>query len=194
MKMKMFENENVGLYRDDGLGVFWKLSGPEIERTRIAIVRVFREWGLSITTKGKLKVVYFLDAELNSVNAIYQSYRKPNDNPTYININSNHPPSIKKQIPKSVSQKKFQIVIQTKKSLTTARTWSDALKKCEKPAFVSETSSDPYVNEKSRRKIIWFNPPCSINIKNNICKTFSSLLHKHFPLRIHSTKYLIETQ
>ena len=55
----VFENENVGLYRDGGLGIFRNLSGPEIARTRRAIVRVFELCGLSITTKANLKVVNF---------------------------------------------------------------------------------------------------------------------------------------
>ena len=41
----VFENENVDLYRDDGLGIFRNLSGPEVERKRKAIVRVFKECG-----------------------------------------------------------------------------------------------------------------------------------------------------
>ena len=57
----VFENENFGLYRDDGLGTFRNLSGPEIKRKRKANVCVFKECGLSITTKANLKVVNFLD-------------------------------------------------------------------------------------------------------------------------------------
>ena len=96
----VFENENVGLYRDNGLG-----PGPEIERKRKAIVRAFKEFGLSITSKVNLKVVNFLDIQLDLVNGTYRPYRKPNDSPMYIDINSNHPPSIKKQIPKSISKR-----------------------------------------------------------------------------------------
>ena len=31
-----------------------------------------------------------------------------------------------------------------------------------------------------QRKIIWFNPPCSVNVETNIGKTFLKLLDKHF--------------
>ena len=31
-----------------------------------------------------------------------------------------------------------------------------------------------------QRKIIWFNPPYSVNVKTNIGKTFLKLLDKHF--------------
>ena len=53
----VFENENVDRYRDDELGIFRNHSGPEIERKRKAIVRVYKESGLSRTTKANLKIV-----------------------------------------------------------------------------------------------------------------------------------------
>ena len=31
------------------------------------------------------------------------------------------------------------------------------------------------------RKFIWFNPPCSLNVKKNIGKVFLNLVRKHFP-------------
>ena len=34
---------------------------------------------------------------------------------------------------------------------------------------------------KRKRAIIWYNPPCSMNVKTNIVETFSKLLQKHFP-------------
>ena len=36
-------------------------------------------------------------------------------------------------------------------------------------------------NVKEKRNVIWFNPPCSKNVKTNIGKTFLQLLSKHFP-------------
>ena len=31
------------------------------------------------------------------------------------------------------------------------------------------------------RKVIWFNPPYSLNVKTNISKVFLKLVRKHFP-------------
>ena len=65
----VFETQNdVGLYRDDCLGVFWNLSGPEIERVRKEIITISKECGLSLTTKTSLKVVQFLEIELDLIN------------------------------------------------------------------------------------------------------------------------------
>ena len=102
----VFETQNdVGLYKDGGLGIFRNLSGPEIERVRKEIITIFKECGLSLTTKTNLKVVQFLDIELDLINNTYRPYKKPYDNPMYINVKSNHPLSIIKQIPPSINRR-----------------------------------------------------------------------------------------
>ena len=67
----VFENENVGLSRDNGVQIFRNLSGPEIERKRKAILRVFKECGLSTTTRANLKVGNFLNIQLGLINGTY---------------------------------------------------------------------------------------------------------------------------
>ena len=42
----MKEQNNVGLYRDDGLGI---LSRHNIERKKKEIIKIFKNFGLSIT-------------------------------------------------------------------------------------------------------------------------------------------------
>ena len=79
--------ENMELYRDDGLGIFKNRSGPEVERKKKELVKIFKNNGLSITAD-------FLDITFDLVKESYQPYKKPNDDPLYINIKSNHPPSI----------------------------------------------------------------------------------------------------
>ena len=56
--------------RDDGLGILRKLSGPQIERVRKEIIKTFKECRLSITTRTSLKVILFLDIELDLINLI----------------------------------------------------------------------------------------------------------------------------
>ena len=84
-------NGNVGLYRDDGLGIIWNLSGPNIDQRRKKIIQIFKECGLPITIKTNLKTVDFLDIRLDPQNNTIQPHRKPNNNPVYINKQSNHP-------------------------------------------------------------------------------------------------------
>ena len=40
------DKNNIGLYRDDGLGILNNLSGPEMERTRKDITKIFQDCGV----------------------------------------------------------------------------------------------------------------------------------------------------
>ena len=98
--------QNVGLYRDDGLACLHKISGPASDKIRKDMIRTFREnFGLKITITTNLKTVNFLDVTFNLCTGKYQPLNKPNDTPTYINVNSNHPPNIIKALPNSISQR-----------------------------------------------------------------------------------------
>ena len=84
----ILDNDLVVLYRDNGLAIVRNLSSPEIERKRKAIIKLFKECGLNITIQTNLKVVNFLDIEMNLDTGIYQSYRKPDNMPAHINKKS----------------------------------------------------------------------------------------------------------
>ena len=72
----VFENQNdVGLYRDDGLGILQHLSGLQVERVRKEIIKIFKECGLSIRIKTNLKIVQFRDIELDVINNTYRPYK-----------------------------------------------------------------------------------------------------------------------
>ena len=46
-----------------------------------------------------------MDVTFNICTGKYQPYKKPNDTPTYINVNSNHPPNIIKALPNNISKR-----------------------------------------------------------------------------------------
>ena len=95
--------EIMGLYRDDGLGIFKNMSGPEVERKKKELAKIFKNNELSIIVKTSLKTVDSLDIYFDLVKEIYQPYKKPDDDPLYFNKKSNHPLSILQQLPKSIS-------------------------------------------------------------------------------------------
>ena len=39
----------------------------------------------------------------------------------------------------------------------------------------------PFKRQTRKRKIIWFNPPYSANVKTNVGKIFTRVVDKHFP-------------
>ena len=81
------------------------MSKTEIERLKKRIVKMFKDCGLSTTVECNLKSVDFLDITFDLVNNTYKPYRKPNNEPQYINKQSNHPPNIIKQLPKSTEKR-----------------------------------------------------------------------------------------
>ena len=47
----------------------------------------------------------FLDITFDLCNSLYKPYKKPNNKPIYINKQSNHPPNVLKQLPKSIAKR-----------------------------------------------------------------------------------------
>ena len=98
---------NIGLYRDDGLDCFGYTSGPQADTIKKDFIKIFKEdyYDLIITRDTNLKAVNFLDVTLNLTTGKYQPYNKPDNNPLYINILSNHPPNIIKNLPGNISKR-----------------------------------------------------------------------------------------
>ena len=69
-----------------------------MEQTRKNIIKAFQEIELNIMVKTNLFQTDFLDVTFNLKSNKFFPYRKSNDHPLYINNQSNHPPSIRKQL------------------------------------------------------------------------------------------------
>ena len=95
----------VGLYRDDGLIVHKRLPGNTTDAIRKSLVILVKELGLGIEVNIDMARVNYLDVTLDLDNGKFGPYRKPNDQPLYVNSESNHPPSILNQIPRSISKR-----------------------------------------------------------------------------------------
>ena len=106
----------AGLFRDDGLALS-KLSPRDTENAKKTICEIFSRYNLSITIEANLKVVNFLDVQLDLDRNIYKPYIKPNDKPNYVNSQSNHPPGIIKNIPISINRRLNTISANKERSL-----------------------------------------------------------------------------
>ena len=89
-----YNKNDTGLYRDDGLAVFKNISGPESERIKKNFQSLFRKYGLEIITECNKKVVDYLDVTFNLKDGTYKSYHKPDNQISYVNVQSTHPPNI----------------------------------------------------------------------------------------------------
>ena len=63
------------------------------DKTRKELHKCFEQFGLKITAEANLHVVIFLDVTFDLNNGKFKPYRKPIDDPLYINRHSNHPPT-----------------------------------------------------------------------------------------------------
>ena len=180
-------NIDFGLYRDDGLGVYKATRGCHIDTARKKIIDLFKSFGLDITIQMRLHEVDFLDVTFNLHENIYKPFRKPNSKPVYIHTHSNHPPHIKKQIPKMIG-KRLSSISKSEKTFDDVKSdYNDALTRSgykDKLQFSSRTqASNRNDNKKKRtrkRKIIWYNPPYSDSVTTKFGRDFLAIVDKHF--------------
>ena len=95
----------MGSYRDHGLIILKKVTSQNTDKIRKKIIQVFKDNGFSIDIVTNLVEVNFLDVKFNLRNESYQPYKKPNDELKYINVLSNHPPQILKQLTVTISDR-----------------------------------------------------------------------------------------
>ena len=191
---KQFPQLNFGLYRDDGLCVHENIPGPKLDSIRKKLHETFKELGLRITVEINKKQVHFLDVTLDITSRTYKPYRKPNDKPLYINVESNHPNSVLKNIPQSINKRLNNISSSEQHFKETVGPYQAALKASghkDQLMFDESLKNDNETpqnkrkenneKKKKKRKIIWFNPPFNKSVKTRIGQRFLNLLDKHFP-------------
>ena len=91
---KHINKNHIRLYRDDGLDILKNTSSPEVEKLKKKFQKLFKEKDLDIIVQCNLKITNYLDITLNLNDGSYRPYRKPNEETTYIHVNSDHPSSV----------------------------------------------------------------------------------------------------
>ena len=120
---------------------------------------------------------------LNLVNNSYKPCRKPDDTPVYINVKSNHPPPIFKELPHSVNRRISALSNSHQTFNNAIPPYKDALSKAgyTLDAKFVETPRKENQNRHRKRNVIWFNPPYSKAVTTNVGKEFFKLLDRHIP-------------
>ena len=173
--------EHIGLYRDDGLAVV-NLPGPQIEKLRKTLFQLFKSLGLSITITANIRATEFLDVWMDLRTGEHRPYRKENSIPLYVHSESNHPPAVKKQLPRMINQRISNLSCSETVFNSNKNQYQEALKNAGyNQEMKYEKKNDNKQKKKSRsRNIIWFNPPYSQSVKTNIGAKFLNLIDKHF--------------
>ena len=81
------------------------LTPRQNELVKKKLCQIFKSNGFNITIEANKKSVNFLDVNFNLETETYKPYMKPNQSPVYVHMQSNHPPSILKNIPASVNRR-----------------------------------------------------------------------------------------
>ena len=124
---------------------------------------MFKTAGLNITIQTGLRIVNSLDVQFNLNNGTYQTCRKPDNTPVYINKKYNHPPEVLKQLPRSIAKRISHILSDGNVFRNSIPTYSEALRKSGFNDTLTyntkATDCDTSEKKKCNRKVIWFNPP-----------------------------------
>ena len=178
--VKIVGINNVGLYRDDGLGYLKGKSKVQTEQIKKKLCQCFKEEGLSITVNTNLIKTDFLDVTFDMTKNVYYPYNKPENSPQYVHSLSNHPPSIIRQIPSMIGKRISDISSGEEQFVKAAPFYQRAL---HSSGYKEEISfQKPRKKRRNRpRKIIWFNPPFNKAVKGNFGRKFLKLVQKHFP-------------
>ena len=178
---ELLGKDNVRLYRDDGLAAVKSTSGPVLDKMRKNIITLFKNEGLGITIDTNLVETDFLDVTFNLTSGKFFPYRKPNNTPLYINVKSNHPPSIIKDLPKMINKRLSDLSCNKEEFDKAKPLYEKSLHESGYKTSMSYAQTEVKNSRNRSRNIIWFNPPFSQNVKTNIGKLFLKLVKKHFP-------------
>ena len=179
--IRLIGRKNLGLYRDDGLITINNSSGPVLVKMRKNIIALFKNEGLSITIETNLFETDFIDVTFNLATRKSFSFRKSNNQPLYINVKSNHPPNILRDLPSMINKRLSDLSCNEEEYEKAKPLYETALNESGYKTTLTYTKTTNVNNRNRARNIIWFNPPHSQNVKTNIEKAFIKLVKKHFP-------------
>ena len=158
--------KQIGLYRDDGLAALSN-TPRNIENKKKELCKIFNDQNLKVTIEANKKVVNYLDITLDLNSNIFKPYKKPNDTPVYVNIKSNHPPSILKTIPRGINKRLSNLSCNETVFNNTTAEYQEALNQSGYNYKLHyDPGNDTTRHKKHRkRKIIWYNPPYDGRVK-----------------------------
>ena len=143
---------NIGFYRDDGLGIINQSSGTHLEKIKKGIIEIFKNVGFNITIDTGVTSTNLLDISLDLMSERYQVYTKPNTKTMYINKHSNHPPSIRKQLPKIIENRNSVASIDEDAFDSSKSIFQAALKKVNYTYKINFSRNDMKINRKNRKR------------------------------------------
>ena len=167
----ILSKDNMGLYRDDGLFILRKINKQQTDRVRKKIISIFKNIDFKIEIVTNLTEVDFLDVTFNLENNTYRPYKKPNDKLIYIDVSSNHPPQIKKQLTKIISDRLSRNSSNADIFNNTKLEYEEALTKCGHTTKLTYTPPNHEQNNVRRKRQRKSTYPVQVNYTKSLTKT-----------------------
>ena len=174
---------NIGAYKDDWLAVS-STTNRQVEKVKQEIAKIFKQNGLGLEIECNHTKINFLDITLDLKTGLFSPYMKPNNKIFYVHSKSNHPPSILKNLPKAIENRLSKISANEEVFNTAIPPYQAALEASEYPhrlTFDPNARNKPPKKRTRNRKVTWFNPPWSNNVRSNIGKQFLAIIKETFP-------------
>ena len=108
---KHINKNHIRLYRDDSLAFLKNTSGPAAEKLKKKFQQLFKGKDLDIIVQCNLKITNYFDITFNLNDGSCRPHRKPNEETNYIHVNVDHPPSLIKEIQRSIEKRLNCVII-----------------------------------------------------------------------------------
>ena len=95
------------LYQDDGLIIIDNCTPKKGDIIRKKLHWLFNKFRFKLDIQANLKITDYLDIMFNLHDGMVSAFRKNNQYPCYINVGSNHPRKVFKQISNSIMIRLF---------------------------------------------------------------------------------------
>ena len=177
------EYEMGHLYRDGGLAIIRCNNNQEFENKKKRTIKIIKDIGFSITIDVGMTRYNFLDITLDLTNKCHMPYKKENSSIKYINRNSNHPMTIKNNLPRVIEESLIRLSTDANIFDDAKPCYQNALSKSNfkhKLKYTNEAKLKEKKKRKRTRNVMFFNPPFCQSVKTNIGKRFLELIDKHF--------------
>ena len=172
------------IYRDDLIAVV-RTTGRGCDNMIKVLHRKFEEWfKLKITCEGNIQIADFLDVSMNLEDGSYRPFRKNDDIPVFISNESNHAPHVKKSLSNMISRRVSDLSSSEEIFNQVAPTYNAGLKNAGFDEEIEYIERDNQAGNRKRvrkRKVIFFNPPWSDQLRTNIGKKFLEIVDRCFP-------------
>ena len=180
-----FKLNDIGLYRDDGLALFKRSSGPQAERKRKDVIKHIKNHGLGITIQSNLHIVNFLGVRCTTepYRWIILPLQKAEQHHPVYRLQVKSPPSIFQHLPTAINMRISGISCNKKSVEKSKQHFEDTLKQSGHTTNFTYTTNRPSSHHRKyrQRKIIWFNTPYIRNVQTNVGKSFLGLITKDLP-------------